>query len=162
MEPQAYLQANTMADQSLLMGAPAEMFGAPIPIDIPEEELQKTLDYVVQQEQALLEQLRRDPNYQEAERSLQLGLDAVRQREHELIRALGRPPDWKEYMLPVLASAYILKDDPESLGMVLGASLLGYEQWRRSYKNRYMQALLNLQSEKLRLLNAKRLLETRT
>jgi hypothetical protein len=166
MEPQAYLQAgamgpigNEMIDQSLMVSVPMEMVGASAPIDIPEEDLQKTLDYVVQQEQTLLQQLRHDPSYYEMEQSLQLGLDAVRQREHELIRALGRPPDWKEYVLPVLASAYVLKDDPEALGMVLGASLLGYEQWRRSYRNRYMQALLNLQSEKLRLLNAKRLLE---
>jgi hypothetical protein len=166
MEPQAYWQAgatgqvnNAMIDQSLMMSVPMEMVGTPAPIDIPEEELQKTLDYVAQQEQALLQQLRRDPNYHEMEQSLQLGLDAVRRREHELIRALGRPPDWKEYMLPVLASAYVLKDDPETLGMVLGASILGYEQWRRSYKDRYMQALLELQSEKLRVLNAKRMLE---
>jgi len=166
MEPQAYLQAgatgqvnNAMIDQSLMVSVPMEMTGMSAPIDIPEEELQKTLDYIAQQEQALLEQLRRDPSYSETEQSLQMGLDAVRRREHELIRALGRPPDWKEYMLPVLASAYLLKDDPEALGMVLGASVLGYEQWRRSHKNRYMQALLNLQSEKLRVLNAKRLLE---
>jgi hypothetical protein len=166
MEPQAYLQAgmtgqtnNAVMDQSLMVSVPMMMDGASAPIDIPEEELQKTLDYVAQQEQALLEQLRRDPSYSEMEQSLQMGLDAVRQREHELIRALGRPPDWKEYMLPVLASAYVLKDDPEMLGMVLGASILGYEQWRRSHKDRYMQALLNLQSEKLRVLNAKRLLE---
>jgi hypothetical protein len=166
MEPQAYLQAGMMGptdgammDQSLMLSVPMAMSGAPAPIDIPEEELQKMLDYVAQQEQALLQQMRRDPNYQEAEQSLQLGLDAVRRREHELIRALGRPPDWKEYMLPVLASAYILKDDPETLGMVLGASILGYEQWRRAHKDRYMQALLDLQSEKLRVLNAKRLLE---
>jgi hypothetical protein len=166
MEPQAYLQAGAtgqtdgaMLDQSLMVSVPMEMVGTPAPIDIPEEELQKTLDYIAQQEQALLAQLRRDPSYSEMEQSLQLGLDAVRRREHELIRALGRPPDWKEYMLPVLASAYVLKDDPEMLGMVLGASVLGYEQWRRSHKDRYMQALLNLQSEKLRILNAKRLLE---
>jgi hypothetical protein len=166
MEPQAYLQAgmtgqtnNAVMDQSLMVSVPMMMDGASAPIDIPEEELQKTLDYVAQQEQALLEQLRRDPSYSEMEQSLQMGLDALRRREHELIRALGRPPDWKEYMLPVLASAYVLKDDPEMLGMVLGASILGYEQWRRSHKDRYMQALLNLQSEKLRVLNAKRLLE---
>jgi len=166
MEPQAYLQAgatgqaqNAMMDQSLMVRVPMEMPGMSAPIDIPEEELQKTLDYVAQQEQALLQQLRRNPNYQEAEQSLQFALDAVRQREHQLIRALGQPPNWKEYMLPVLASAYLLKDDPEMLGMVLGASVLGYEQWRRSHKDRYMQALLNLQSEKLRVLDAKRLLE---
>jgi len=166
MEPQAYLQAgvmgqtnSAMTDQSLMVSVPMEMAGAPAPIDIPEEELQKTLDYIAQQERALLEQLRRDPNYYEMEQSLQMGLDAVRRREHELIRALGRPPDWKEYMLPVLASAYVLKDDPEMLGLVLGASVLGYEQWRRSHRDRYMQALLNLQSEKLRVLNAKRMLE---
>jgi len=166
MEPQAYLQAGAMGqtnsammDQSLMVSVPMEMVGTPAPIDVPEEELQKMLDYVARQEQALLEQLRRDPSYSEMEQSLQLGLDALRRREHELIRALGRPPDWKEYMLPVLASAYVLKDDPEMLGMVLGASILGYEQWRRSHKDRYMQALLNLQSEKLRILNAKRLLE---
>jgi len=166
MEPQAYLQAgatgsmnSAMMNQSLMMGVPMETIGASAPIDIPEEELQKTLDYVAQQEQTLLGQLRRDPNYQEAEQSLRFALDAVRQREHQLIRALGRPPDWKEYMLPVLASAYVLKDDPEMLGMVLGASVLGYEQWRRSHKDRYMQALLNLQSEKLRVLDAQRLLE---
>jgi len=166
MEPQVYLQAgatgqaqNGMMDQSLMVSVPMEMTGMSAPIDIPEEELQKTLDYVAQQEQALLQQLRRDPNYQEAEQSLQFALDAVRQREHQLIRALGQPPNWKEYMLPVLASAYLLKDDPEMLGMVLGASVLGYEQWRRSHKDRYMQALLRLQSEKLRVLDAKRLLE---
>jgi hypothetical protein len=166
MEPQVYLQAgargltnNAMMDQSLMMSVPMEMGGASAPIDIPEEELQKTLDYVAQQEQALLQQIRRDPDYQETEQALQFGLDAMRQREYQLIRALGQPPDWKEYMLPVLASAYVLKDDPEMLGMVLGASVLGYEQWRRSHKDRYMQALLQLQSEKLRVLDAKRLLE---
>ncbi len=166
MEPQVYLQADAtgqfgdaMMDQSVLMGMPMGMPGASPPVDIPEEDLRKVLDYVAQQEQALLEQLRRDPNYREAEQSFQFALDAVRQREHQLIRALAQPPDWKEYVLPVLASAYLLRDDPETLGMVLGASMLGYEQWRRSHKDRYMQALLKLQSDKLRVLNAKRLLE---
>lgn len=117
--------------------------------------LRDSLQTVVESYRSLEALERDDPNFShippEMRKNLEERKQLLERRKQEIIKQLASPPDWKQYVLPTLIAAYVLKDDPEALGMVLATSALGYENWRRSDRDRYMQSLLKVQNEEDRL-----------
>ena len=117
--------------------------------------LRDSLQTVVESYRSLEALEREDPNFShippEMRRNLEERKQLLERRKQEIINKLASPPDWKQYVLPTLIAAYVLKDDPEALGLVLATSALGYENWRRSERDRYMQSLLKVQNEEDRL-----------
>ena len=117
--------------------------------------LRDSLQTVIESYRSLEALEREDPTFShippEMRRNLEERQQILERRKQEIIQKLASPPDWKQYMLPTLVAAYVLRDDPEALGLVLATSAMGYEAWRRSERDRYMQALLKVQNEEDRL-----------
>jgi len=117
--------------------------------------LRDSLQTVIESYRSLEALEREDPTFShippEMRRNLEERQQILERRKQEIIQKLASPPDWKQYVLPTLVAAYVLRDDPEALGLVLATSAMGYEAWRRSERDRYMQALLKVQNEEDRL-----------
>jgi len=117
--------------------------------------LRDSLQTVIESYRSLEALEREDPTFShippEMRRNLEERKQILERRKQDIIQKLASPPDWKQYVLPTLVAAYVLRDDPEALGLVLATSAMGYETWRRSDRDRYMQALLKVQNEEDRL-----------
>ena len=119
--------------------------------DLPYEELDQVVQYVLDTEKRVADAIRSRTIPSEVEQSFKQNLEFLNKREKELMAALARPSDIKEYILPLLVSAYLVRDDPQMVGMILGLGVFGYENWRRSQRNRYLDALLDVHEQRQRL-----------